>query len=65
MDYKHTAKILHGNDAKITSNNIEPIYKTLTVVGKNESSTNSTNPVNPVSDEDVIIAKKAVDDNHK
>ncbi len=59
-------KILHGNKAKIDAEKkIDPVYQTLTLTSKQESNSQSVNPVTSVIDENVYLAKKFVDDNHK
>lgn len=58
--------IQHGNYAKINPDKkVEPVYKTLTITSKKTSNSKSKVPVTPVSLDNVLEAKKAVDENHK
>lgn len=58
--------IQHGNYAKINPNKkIEPVYKTLTITSKTTNNEKNEVPVTAFSLDNVIEAKKAVDENHK
>lgn len=58
--------IQHGNFARIDKHKkTEPAYQTLTVTSKKESNVNSKTPVTPVLDENVVLSKHEVDENHK
>lgn len=57
---------LHGNQARIDPNKkIDPVYQTLTLTSKQTSTVNSKEPVTPVIEDNVILAKEFVDENHK
>ena len=65
MKKSKTASVLHGNKAKFTTQNVEPVYQTLTITPKNTTGTKVNTSVATVSDENVILAKEFVDENHK
>ncbi|WMJ22584.1 hypothetical protein RBG61_11380 [Paludicola sp. MB14-C6] len=57
---------LHGNHARIDpKKKINPVYQTLTLTSKQTSTENSKDPVTPVIEDNVILAKEYVDENHK
>lgn len=58
-------KILHGNNAKVTGNDIEPVYQTNVITPKTSSSKKSTAPVSAVDSQNVFLGKQFVDENHK
>lgn len=59
-------KNLKGNQTKHNPNEkVEATYQTLTLTSNEESHKHSQDPVNPTSEMDAVVAKKAVDENHK
>lgn len=59
-------KILHGNNAKIDpKSKIEPVFQTSTITSKQQTTTESNSPVSYITQGNVELAKKEVDENHK
>lgn len=62
MDYEKKAK--HANHAKTTdTSDVTPAYQTLSITNFNDTAEDNATPL--ISEEDVILARKWVDENHK